>query len=83
MTEGGDLPIHPILGEVTHMLLGVIEVLGLMLLRSKLFLLSPAPNPSNFRGGDPNAIGGNRSPGVNAASQQTIFIVSGSQSIQC
>ena len=29
-------------------------------------------------GGDPNAIGGNRSPGVNAASQQTIFIVSGS-----
>ena len=65
------------------MLLGVIEVLGLMLLRSKLFLLSPAPNPSNFRGGDPNAIGGNRSPGVNAASQQTIFILSGSQSIQC
>ena len=47
------------------MLLGVIEVLGLMLLRSKLFLLSPASNPSNFRGGDPNAIGGNRSPGVN------------------
>ena len=31
MTEGGDLPIHPILGEVTHMLLGVIEVLGKVL----------------------------------------------------
>ena len=31
-------------------------------------------------GGDPNAIGGNRSPGVNAASQETIFIVSGSPS---
>ena len=27
-----------------------------MLLRSKLFLLSPAPNPSNARGGDPNAM---------------------------
>ena len=34
-------------------------------------------------GGDPNAIGGKRSPGVNAASQQTIFIVSDSESIQC
>ena len=36
--------------------MGVIEVLGLMLLQSKLFLLTPAPNPSNARGGDPNAM---------------------------
>ena len=36
--------------QVTQMLLGVIEVLGLMLLCSKLFLLSLAPNPSNARG---------------------------------
>ena len=54
--------------------MGIIEDLGSMLLCSKLFLLSPAPNPSNFRGGDPYAIGGNRSPGFNAASQQTILI---------
>ena len=45
--------VHPKIAterEVTQMLLGVIEVLGLTLLRSKLFLLSPAPNPSNARG---------------------------------
>ena len=36
---------------------------GLMLLRSKLFLLSPAPNLSNARGGDPKAILGIKSPG--------------------
>ena len=41
------------------MLLGVIEVLGLMLLRSKLFLLSPAPKSQSIQGGDSNATGGN------------------------
>ena len=35
---------------VTQMLLGVIEVLGLMLLRSKLFLLSLAPHQYNAKG---------------------------------
>ena len=50
-----------------------------MLLRSKLFLLSPAPNPSNARGRGPKYYDGvMKVLGVNAASQQTLFIVSGS-----
>ena len=58
---------------------------GLMLLLSKLFLLSPAPNPSNARGRWPKCCSwSHESPwGVIAASHQTLFIVSGSQSIQC
>ena len=60
--------------------MGVTEVLGIMLLRNKLFYCLRLPNHPMLEGCDPNAIGGNRSPGVNAASQQTIFIVSGSPS---
>ena len=60
------------------MLLGVIEVLGLMLLRSKLFLLSPAPNPSNARGGDPNAmlLGGHKSPWGYLLLRSKLFLLS-------
>ena len=51
-------PINPLLeGGDPNAILGVMKVLGghespweLLLLRSKLFLLSPAPNPSNARG---------------------------------
>ena len=59
--------------------MGVIEVLGLMLLHSNYFYCLRLPNHPMLGVGDPNAIGGNRSPGVNAALQPTIFIVSGSQ----
>jgi len=48
---------------------------GLMLLRSKLFYCLRLPIQSNARGGDQNA-----SLEINAASQQTFFIVSGSPS---
>ena len=52
-----------------------------MLLRSKLFLLSPAPHPSNAKGRGPKSnASGHESAGDNAASQQTLFIVSGSPS---
>ena len=46
------LPIQPMLGggDPNAMLGGHKSHGGLMLLRSKLFLLSPAPNPSNARG---------------------------------
>ena len=58
------LPIYPMLGGGDpNALLGVKKSKGLMLLRSKLFLLSPAPNLSNARGGDPKAILGIKSPG--------------------
>ena len=65
-------------GEVTKMLYW-----GLMLLRSRLFYCLQLPIHPMLEGGDPNAIlGVIKVMGVNAASQQTLFIVSGSQSIQ-
>ena len=46
MLKGGD----------PNAILGVMKDLRIMLLRSKLFLLSPAPHPPNAKGGDPNAM---------------------------
>ena len=54
---------------------------GLMLLRSRLFYCLQLPIHPILEGGDPNAIlGVIKVMGVNAASQQTLFIVSGSSS---
>ena len=64
---------HPMLGEVTRML-----VWGLMLLRSKLFYCLRLPIQSNARGGDQNA-----SLGINAASQQTLLLSPAPHPIQC
>ena len=56
---------------------------GLLLLYSKLFLLSLAIHQM-LKGGDPNAmLGVMKVLGSNAASQQTLFIVFGSPSIHC
>ena len=51
---------------------------GLMLLRSRLFYCLQLPIHPILEGGDPNAIlGVIKVMGVNAASQQTLFIVFG------
>ena len=39
-----------------NVMLGVMKVLRIMLLRNKLFLLSPAPIHPMLEGGDPNAM---------------------------
>ena len=60
------------------------KTLEFMLLRSKLILLSPAPHPIQYWGEVTKyALGVQKNFGVDAASQQTYFIVSGSQPIQC
>ena len=57
--------------------------LGLMLLRSKLFYCLRLPIHPMLEGGDPNAmLGVMKVSEANAASQQTLFIVSGSPSMQ-
>ena len=56
---------------------------GLMLLRSKLFYCLWLPINPMLGGGDQNAmLGVMKVSEANAASQQTLFIVSGSPSIQ-
>ena len=74
------LPIHPLLeGGDPNAMLGVHKSpWGLMLLRSKLFYSLRLPIHPMLGGGDLNGM-----LGVIAASQQTLFIVSGSQSIEC
>ena len=79
------LPIHSMLeGGDPNVKLGVMKVPRIMLLRSQLCLLSLAPYRSNAKGRYPKCYAwGLGSPEDNAASQQILFIVSGSPSIQC
>ena len=65
MLKGGD----------PNAMLGVMKVLRIMLLRSKLFLLSPAPHSSNARGRWPKCcVWGHESPEDNAALSQTVLM---------
>ena len=79
------LPIYSMLerGEPNPML-GVIKARRVSAASQQTFLLSPAPHPSNAKGRGPKSnASGHESAGDNAASQQTLFIVSGYPSIQC
>ena len=76
------LAIHLMLerGDQNAML-GVMKVLRILLLRSKLFYCLRLPIHPLLEGGEPNDIlGVTKVLGVSAASQQTLFIVSGSPS---
>ena len=56
-------------------------MLGVNDASQQTFLLSPAPHPSNAKGRGPKSnASGHESAGDNAASQQTLLIVSGSPS---
>ena len=63
---------------------GGIELWRFNAASQQTFLLSPAPHPFNAKGRGPKSnASGHESAGDNAASQQTLFIVSGSPSTQC
>ena len=67
-------------GEPNPML-GVIKARRVSAASQQTFLLSPAPHPFNAKGRGPKSnASGHESAGDNAASQQTLLIVSGSPS---
>ena len=60
------------------------KVLWVVAASQQTFYCLWLPTYPMLGGGDPNALLGVKNiPGVDAVSQQTLFIVSGSQSIQC